>query len=85
MIDLAGAVRQRLGALVDLDAGQRARLLDQLDQRRAVLGVLADGLVIENDAGNMFRHRLGRAEQHLAVIAPRVGGRFDADARRSAS
>ena len=52
--DLARAVRQRLGALVDLDAGQRAGLLDQLDQRGAILGLLADGLVIEDDAGDVF-------------------------------
>ena len=79
VIDLAGAERQRLGALVDLDAGQRARLLDHLDQRRAVLGLLADGLVVEDDAGNVFRHRLGRAEQHLAVVAAAVLGAFRAD------
>src|SRR6202035_1414234 len=46
---------------------------------RAVLGVLADGLVIEDDAGNIFRHRLLGAEQHLAVVAPAVGGRFHAE------
>ena len=79
VIDFARAERQRLRALVDLDAGERARLLDQLDQRRAVLGVLPDGLVIENDAGDVLRHRLGRAEQKLAVVAPVVGGRLDAD------
>src|SRR6202035_2756718 len=45
----ARAVRQRFYALVDLDAGQRAGLRDQLDQRRAVLGGLADGLVVQND------------------------------------
>ena len=76
---LAGRERQRLGALVDLDAGERAGLLDQLDQRRAVLGLLPDGLVVEDDAGNVLRHRLGRAEQHLAIVAAVVGGRFDAD------
>ena len=52
--DFARVERQRLGALVDLDAGNRAGPLDQLDQRRAVLGVLADGLVVEDDAGNIF-------------------------------
>ena len=52
--DFAGAVGERLCALVDLDAGKGAELFDQFDQRRAVLGVLADGLVIENDAGNYF-------------------------------
>ena len=77
--DLARTERQRLDSLVDLDTGQRAGLFDQLDQRRAVLGVLADGLVIEDDAGNIFRHRFGRAEQKFAVVAARVGGAFRAD------
>ena len=81
----ARAVRQRLDALVDLDAGQRAGLLDQLDQRRAVLGVLADGLVVEDDAGNIFRHRLVGAEQHFAIVAPVVGGAIPRRAHRSAS
>ena len=79
MIDFARTERQRLGALVDLDAGQRAGLLDQLDQRRAVLGFLADGLVVEDDAGNVLRHRLGGAEQHLAIVAPGIGVEFHAD------
>src|SRR5256714_952932 len=48
--DLARTERQRLGSLVDLDTGQRARLLDQLDQRGTILGCLTDGLVIEDDA-----------------------------------
>ena len=65
--------------LSTLMPGSDAGLLDQLDQRRAVLGVLPDGLVVEDDAGNIFRHRLGGAEQHFAVVAPAVGGRFHAD------
>jgi hypothetical protein len=77
--DLARAVRQRLHALVDLDAGERAGLLDQLDQRRAVLGLLADGLVVEDHAGDAFRHRLARTEQQLAIIAAAVFGAFDTD------
>src|SRR5260370_39275937 len=77
--DFAGTIRQRLGALVDLDAGQRAGALDHLDERRAVLRVLADGLVVEDDARDVAAHRLGRAKQKLAVVAPVVGGRLDAD------
>ncbi len=68
--DLARAVGQGLGPLVDLDAGQRPRLLDHLDQRGAVLGVLADGLVVEDDARDMVAHRIGRPKQQLAVVAP---------------
>ena len=42
----ARASGQRLGAVIHLDAGHRAGRFDQLDQRRAVLGLLADGFVI---------------------------------------
>ena len=76
---LAGTERQRLGPLVDLDAGERAGLLDDLDERRAVLGLLADRLVVEDDAGDVFRHRLAGAEHHLAVVAAIVLGVLDAD------
>ena len=65
--------------LSTLMPGMRAGLLDQLDQRRAVVGVLPDGLVEENDAGNVFRHRFGAAEQHFAVVAPRHRRELDAD------
>ena len=44
-----------------LDAGDRAGALDQLDQRRAVGGVLVEGLAEEDDAGDV-RHALGRRE-----------------------
>src|SRR6185312_11016559 len=62
-------LRQRLRALVDLDAGDRARLLDQLDQRRSVLRVLPDGFVVKNDTRDVVAHRLRGAEQHLAIAA----------------
>ena len=77
---LAGAEGQRLGAVVDLDARQRAGGLDQLGQRRAVLGLLADGLVVEDDAGDVVLHRLGGAEQHLAIVAAGVLGALGLDA-----
>ncbi len=78
--DLAGTEGERLGALVDLDAGERAGGLDELGQRRAVLGLLADGLVVEDDAGDVALHRLGRAEQHLAIGAAVVLGVLGLDA-----
>ena len=77
--DLARAEGQGLGARVDLDARQRARFLDDLDQRRAVRSLLPDRLVIENDAGNMLRHRFGAAEQKLAIVAPAGRRRIHAD------
>ena len=55
---LARAERQRLRPGIDLDAGNRARILDQLDERRAVLRLLADGLVEEDHARDMRLHRL---------------------------
>ena len=41
---------QRLGALVDLDAGDDAGVLEHLRERHAVLRGLADRLVVEDDA-----------------------------------
>ena len=65
--------------LSTLMPGSEPAFLDQLHQRRAVLGVLADRLVVEDDAGDVVLHRLDRAEQKLAIIAPRIGRGFDAD------
>ena len=72
----ARAFGQGLRAFVDLDAGNGAGLLDDVDQRRAVLRLLPDRLVVEDDAGNVFRHRFGGAEHQLAIIAAIVLGRF---------
>ena len=58
--------------------GQRAGLLDDVDQRGAVLALLPDRLVVQDDAGDVL-HALGRAEQHLAVVAPVVLGAFGVD------
>src|SRR5262249_25591191 len=77
--EFARTVRQGLRSFVDLDPGNGAGLLDQFDQRRAVFGVLPDGLVVEDDAGDISAHRLLRAEQHLAIIAAIVLGRFHLD------
>ena len=68
-----------LAPRVDLDAGDRTGGLHDVDQRRAVLGLLADRLVIEDDAGDVVLHALAGAEQHLAIVAARVLGRGDAD------
>src|SRR3546814_9759797 len=48
---LAGVAGERLGAEIDLDAGDHAGPGDLLHERRAVGGLLADGLVVEDDAG----------------------------------
>ena len=74
-----GKAGERLRAEVDLDARDHALLRQVLREGRAVLGFLADGLIVENDAA----HRLGRpggGEQHLAVGAPMLLGRIELDA-----
>ena len=40
-----------------------------LVKRRAVLGLLADGLVVQDDAGDVVLHGVAGAEQHLAIVA----------------
>jgi hypothetical protein len=77
--DLAGGEGKRLRSLVDLDAGNRAGLLDYLDERASVFRLLPDCLVEQNDARDTVRHGLGRAEQELTVVAAAGLGGFDAD------
>ncbi|MET3161492.1 hypothetical protein ABIF34_008517 [Bradyrhizobium japonicum] len=66
-------------AFVDLDARDGAATLDQLHQRRAVLRILPDRLVIEDHAGDVLAHGFPGSEQHLAVVAPVRFRRFHAD------
>ena len=54
---LAGRERERLRALVDLDAGDDPLPLEQLRERRAVGGRLADRLVVEDDAADVLARR----------------------------
>src|SRR5579862_4762654 len=69
---------KRLSSFVDLDARNGAGLLDEFDERRAVLGGLSDCFIVQNDAGNIFRHRIAGAEQHFAIVAAIVRRRLDA-------
>jgi hypothetical protein len=80
---LAGGEGKRLRSLIDLDAGDGARRLDHLDERRPVLRLLPDGLVEENHAGNAVRHGLGGAEQKLAVVAAARFSGFDPDGAKA--
>jgi hypothetical protein len=66
---LARKSRQCLGSFIDLDTGDHARLGEIGGKRDPVLGLLADGLVIHDDAADVV---LGarRGEQHLAVGPP---------------
>ena len=75
---LALGAGQRLRALVDLDAGDDARVLEHLRERHAVLARLADGLVVEDDAGDVVA-QAGRREQHLPVVPALVLGGLDLD------
>ena len=78
-LDVGVRAGERLGAAIDLDAGDRPGRLHDIDQRRAVLGLLADRLVVEDDAGDVVLHPLAGAEQHLAIVAARILGGRDAD------
>ena len=71
-------VREWLRAEVDLDAGMDALIPEDLHQRRAVRGLLADGLVVQDDAADVLGNAR-RAEQHLAVRPAVVFRVFDAD------
>ena len=43
------------------------------------LRLLPDGLVVEDDAGDVAAHGVGRAEQQFAIVAPVVLGVLDPD------
>ena len=47
-----------------------------VDQRRARRALLPDRLVLQDDAADEGGD-VGRAEEHLAVVAAALGGRFD--------
>ncbi len=76
---LARKAGQRLGSLIHLDARNRAGGGDQVDQRRAVGGVLPDGLVIEDHTGHIAGHGLGGPEQHFAIVAAGLLGGLNAN------
>ncbi len=67
---LAREAGQGLGALVHLDAGDGAGGDHEVHQRRAVGGVLPQGLLVEDHPADEVAHGVGGAEQELAVVAP---------------
>src|SRR6266436_5569898 len=76
---LAVETRERLRTQVHLDTGDDALLHQVLRKRRTLPGLLADGLVVQDDAAD----RLGgawRREQHLAIGAAMLLGRLQLDA-----
>ncbi len=74
---LARGAGEPLCATVDLDPGDDAPPRQEVRQRRAVIGCLADRLVEENDATDE-RLDAGRREQQVAVGAPSGLGGLDA-------
>src|SRR5687767_5346571 len=75
---LARSVREVLRAGVDLDAGDDALLGELRRERRPVGRRLADRLVVEDDARDVVGGAV-RREQEIAVAAPRLLRRLDAD------
>ena len=73
-----GAIASGAAALVDLDAGDDPLLLEDLDERPSVGGVLPDRLVEEDHAADVLGGTVG-GEQHLAVRAPPILGRLGVD------
>src|SRR4051794_1868879 len=60
--------RQSYSAFIHLDPGHDATLFQQGGERRAILRLLADGLVIENDTADEGLNTRGR-KQELAIDA----------------
>src|SRR6185312_8343712 len=54
----------------------------ELGERPALIVGLANGLVVEDHAADVAR-QVGRAEQHLAIGAPRLRRRRDAERREA--
>ncbi len=75
---LAGKTGQRLRSQIDLDAGKHSMLCEIDRKRYPVLGLLADGLVIHDDAADVFRGT-GSGKQHFPVRAPILFGGFELD------
>ena len=73
MIFSPGMAGQRLGADVDLDAGDDAGLGQDLDEGRAVVRLLADRLVVEDHAADAVAEP-GRGDEQFAIGAPRLLG-----------
>ena len=75
---LARCERELLRTLVDLDSRDDSLRLEELRERRPVGGGLPDRLVEEDDSADPLLDSVSR-EQQLAVGAPGLLGRFDAD------
>ncbi|CEE78298.1 hypothetical protein XAC2852_710026 [Xanthomonas citri pv. citri] len=79
---LARHAGQRLRALVDLDARDDAVGGHVLGERHAILGLLTDGLVEQDGAGDVVA-QLGRGQQQFAIGATVLFDVLDADAGKT--
>ena len=77
------AAGHRQGAAIHLDAGDHVGGGEQVAERRAVLGLLLQRLLGEDDAGDVVGHRGGGAEQHLAIVAAGFQRHRQADQREA--
>src|SRR2546423_790425 len=75
---LAVGVRERLRTLVDLDARDDTLRREQLREGRPVEPVLANRLVVEDDAADVLLDTR-RREQEVAVGTPGLLGRLEPD------
>jgi hypothetical protein len=66
-------------ASVDLDAGNDSLLLEDFDEWSAVRGLLVDGFVEQDDAGDVGGESVVGGEQQLAVETAVLFGVLDAD------
>ena len=55
----AGAERQRLGACIDLDARQHAILVQQINERGAIGGFLAQRFIVQNHTADVITNTFG--------------------------
>src|SRR5436190_1684101 len=76
---LAAETGERLRAQVHLDTRDDPLLRQVLRERRAVPGLLADGLVVQDDAADRLGGAGGR-EQHFPIGAAMLLGRLQLDA-----
>src|SRR6202035_4534619 len=76
---LAAETCERFRAQVHLDTREDSLLRQVLRKGRAVPGLLADGLVVQDDAADRLGGA-GRREQHFAIAAAMLLGRLQLDA-----
>lgn len=82
---LALGAHQVNNTLVDLDSGNDVLLLQQLNEGGAIVGLLVEGLVEQNDSRDVLRQLVVGGEQQLAVLATVVVGVLGTDISQALS